>query len=183
MRRFHFALGSDPELPGRSERIQAGLKEYDAVLYEWNDNLNLNLALMGAYFGERARDWLDFELYEQFKQVGAELEDYYPGSVRGSEVGPNLAQIEADLDSLGNQVYQLGVFMMIQLRDGAEGRTAPDRVDASPSPREVRVPAAPGMSYRPQLVFGVCSWPELSRSGRPSSLPSPPTRAPAALRY
>ena len=104
---------------------------------------------MGAYFDERARDWLDFELYEQFKQVGAELEDYYPGSVRGSEVGPNLAQIEADLDSLGNQVYQLGVFMMIQLRDGAEGRTAPDRVDASPSPREVRVPAAPGMSYQP----------------------------------
>jgi hypothetical protein len=143
MRRFYFALTLDPELPERSERILACLKEYDAVLYEWNDSLNLNLALMGAYFGEGARDWLDFELYEQFKQVGAELEDYYVRNARGSEVEHNLAQIKADLDSLGSQVYQLGVFMMTQLRDGAVGRTAPDRVAASPSPGEVQVPTPP----------------------------------------
>ena len=77
MSRFYSAMASDPELPEGSERIQACLKEYNAVLYEWNDSLNLNLALMGAYFGEEARNWLDFELYEQFKQVGAELEDHY----------------------------------------------------------------------------------------------------------
>jgi hypothetical protein len=146
MRRFYFALALASELPERSDRIQACLKEYDTVLYEWNDGLNLNLALMGAYFGERARNWLDFRLYEQFKQVGAELEDYYLRSVRGSDVERNLAQIKADLDSLGNQVYQLGVFMMIQLRDGDVGRTAPDRLDASPSPGKVQVPAPPGAS-------------------------------------
>ena len=116
MRRFYFALASDPELPERSERIQACLKEYDAVLYEWNDGLNLNLALMGAYFGERAGNWLDFRLYEQFKQVGAELEDYYLRSLRGSEVERNLAQIKADLDSLGNQVHQLVRFSPTSLR-------------------------------------------------------------------
>ena len=149
MRRVYFALASDPELPERSDRIQACLKEYDAVLYEWNDCLNLNLALMGAYFGEGARNWLDFELYEQFKQVGAELEDYYLRNVRGSEVQRNLAQIKADLDSLGNQVYQLGVFMMIQLRDGDVGRKAPDRLDAMPSPGKVQVPVPPGPPDQP----------------------------------
>ena len=149
MRRFYFALASDPELPQRSERIQGCLKEYEAVLYEWNDSLNLNLALMGAYFGEEARNWLDFGLYEQFKQVGAELENYYLRNVQGSEIERYLAQIKADLDSLGNQVYQLGVFMMTQLRDGAVGRTAPNRVNASPSPGEVQVPAPPRAADQP----------------------------------
>jgi hypothetical protein len=52
MRRFYFALASDPELPERNERIKVCLKEYDVVLYEWNDSLNLNLALMGAYLAK-----------------------------------------------------------------------------------------------------------------------------------
>ena len=87
MRRFYSALTSDPELPERGGRIQVRLKEYDAVLYEWNDSANLNLALMGAYFGERARNWLDFRLYQQFKQIGVKLADYYQRSIQGSE-GP-----------------------------------------------------------------------------------------------
>ena len=144
MRRFYSALASDSELPERRERIQGCLKEYDAVLYEWNDGLNLNLALMGTYFGEGARNWLDFKLYEQFKRVGAELEDYYRLSARGDYAERNLAEIRAGLDALGNQIYQLGVFMMIQLRDGDVGRKAPDRLDARPSPGKVQVPAPPG---------------------------------------
>lgn len=146
MRRFYFALASDPGLPARSERIQACFKEYDAVLYEWNDSLNLNLALMGAYFGAGARDWLDFRLYEQFKQVGAQLEDHYLRSARSDPAERDLTEIEADLDSLGDQVYQLGVFMMTQLRDGGVGRKAPDPLGVSPSPGKVQVPALPGVS-------------------------------------
>jgi hypothetical protein len=42
------------------------------VLYEWNDRLNLNLALMGTYLGESARDWLDLVIYENFRSVGGE---------------------------------------------------------------------------------------------------------------
>jgi hypothetical protein len=146
MRRLYFALASDPELPERSDRVETSLKEYDTVLYEWNDSLNLNLALMGTYFGEGARNWLDFKLYEQFKLVGAELEDYYRMSVRDGPGERILAGIKADLESLGNEVYQLGAFMMTRLRDGDVGRTAPDRLDASSSPGKVRVPTRPGTS-------------------------------------
>jgi hypothetical protein len=42
------------------------------VLHEWNDRLNLNLALMGTYFGESARDWLDLVIYENFRSVGSD---------------------------------------------------------------------------------------------------------------
>src|SRR5215469_5594263 len=140
MRRLYFALASDPELAERSERIQACLKGYDAVLYEWNDSLNLNLALMGAYFGEGARNWLHFQLYEQFKQAGARLEDYHLRDARSAPAERDLAEIKAHLDLLENQVYQLGVFMMTQLRDGDVGRKAPDPLGVSPSPGKVQVP-------------------------------------------
>lgn len=149
MRRFYFALASDPGLPERSERIQACLREYNVVLYEWNDSLNLNLALMGAYFGLGARDWLHFRIYEQFKRVGARLEDYHLRSVQSAPAEPDLAEIEAELDLLGNQVYQLGVFMMTQLREGDVGRKAPDPLGVSSSPGKVQVPVPPGAPSRP----------------------------------
>ena len=76
------------------------LREYDAILYEWNDNLNLNLALIGTYFGETARDWLDGQIYEDYKQVGTKLENYYHSSMRSAPADLSLGDIKAHLDSL-----------------------------------------------------------------------------------
>jgi hypothetical protein len=53
MLRFYQALASDTETQDRVNRVQDCLREYDAVLYEWNDNLNVNLAFIGTYFGKR----------------------------------------------------------------------------------------------------------------------------------
>jgi hypothetical protein len=38
-----------------AERFSA----YDEVLYEWNDSLNVNLAMVGTYFGGHRRDLLE----------------------------------------------------------------------------------------------------------------------------
>lgn len=59
------------------EIARARLQDYDSLLYEWNDRLNLNLALVGAYFGQAARDWLHFEIYELCQTAGSELEALY----------------------------------------------------------------------------------------------------------
>ena len=148
MRRLYSALASDAGLPGRNERIQACLKEHDDVLYEWNDGLNLNLALMGAYFGTGARNWLHSRIYEQFEQVDAQFESYHIGCAqrdpaKHSLPEVSLAGIRTDLDLLGSQIYQLGAFMMTQIRDGDVGRKAPTPLRVSPSPGEVHVPAPP----------------------------------------
>jgi hypothetical protein len=140
MLRFYDALASNVGTSDGSTRVQDSLKEYDAILYEWNDNLNLNLALVGTYFGKAARDWLDSQIYEDYKQVGAELENYYYGSMRGARTELGLNEIKAHLDALSSQVYRLGVFMMTQLREGLVGRTAPDPLQVSRSPEQVRVP-------------------------------------------
>jgi hypothetical protein len=142
MLRFYFALAAADGTPDGNTRIQDSLKEYDAILYEWNDNLNLNLALIGTYFGETARDWLDSQIYEDYKQVGAELENYYHDSMGSTPADRSLDDIKAHLDSLSSQVYRLGVFMMTQLREGNVGRTAPDPLQVSRSPEKVQVPTA-----------------------------------------
>lgn len=141
MLRFYHALASDTGMPD-SSRVEDSLREYNAVLYEWNDSLNLNLALVGTYFGEAARDWLDRQIYENYKQIGAELESYYQRSTQDAPADLSLDGIKANLDSLSSQVYQLGVFMMTQLREGHVGRTAVDPLQLSRSPSQVQVPTA-----------------------------------------
>lgn len=90
---------------------------------------------------KRARDWLDSQIYESYKKVGAELENYHQKSTQGVPADLGLDEIKAHLDSLSSQVYQLGVFMMTQLREGQVGRTAPDPLQLSRSPAQVRAPS------------------------------------------
>ncbi len=113
--------GDDPDRPALLARR---LGEYDQVLYEWNDQLNLNLAMMGTYFGESARDWLDLVLYENFRSVGSDLQGAYRQAIREPSA-VLLDGLRERLGELNGQVYELGVFMMTRLREGQVGRRAP----------------------------------------------------------
>lgn len=139
MQRVYFGLATKSEVPGRAARIKKSIEEYDVILHKWNDTLNVNLALMGTYFGETARDWLDTQIYENYKQVGGELEDYYQRMTQGTLDEHSLERIKVNLQALRSQVYRLGVFMMTQLREGNVGRKAPEPVESSPSPGQVRL--------------------------------------------
>jgi hypothetical protein len=59
-----------------AEALSERFSDYDRVLYEWNDSLNVNLAMVGTYFGEDGRDLLE-EASETYRQFGGELEDAY----------------------------------------------------------------------------------------------------------
>ena len=48
-------------------------QEYSEVLIDWNEHLNMNLSVVGSYFGDRARSYLE-SLYEDFKRVGQGVE-------------------------------------------------------------------------------------------------------------
>ena len=77
MLRLLYAFQSAARQPDSTDIIKRRLEEYDAVLYEWNDHLNLNLPLIGTYFGETARVWPDQKIYESYRQAGVELEVVY----------------------------------------------------------------------------------------------------------
>jgi hypothetical protein len=123
LRLFH-ALDGDAGDPDRPALLTRQFGEYDQVLYEWNDQLNLNLARLGTYFGESARDWLDLVIYENFRSVGSDLERAYRQAIREPSAVP-LDGLYERLGKLNDQVYELGVFMMTRLREGQVGGRAP----------------------------------------------------------
>jgi hypothetical protein len=143
MQRWYAALRAFDRDPASKERVDACLRDYNEVLYEWNDRLNVNLGLIGAYFGESARDWLDLEIYENFKRLGYELEDFHRYRMGSSEAAAPSADLDGDFRDLNDQVYKLGVFMMTNLREGHVGGSAPTRLESGDSPNSV--PARRGL--------------------------------------
>jgi hypothetical protein len=123
MLRLFFAVRGRARGTVPAEVLAERFSDYDQVLYEWNDSLNVNLALVGTYFGQRARDWLE-RAYETYQEAGAQLEDAYREAARGSQPA-GLDGLGVRLAELDGIAYRFSVLMMAHLRDGMVGRRAP----------------------------------------------------------
>ena len=117
------------------DELQKRVREYDEVIIAWNERLNMNLSLVGSHFGDEARADLE-GLYEDFRRVGLRVE----AAVRMARDGGNPARMAAEVEgefegrdpgSLNDRVYQFGLMLMGQIREGTVGRYAPNK----PTPR------------------------------------------------
>ncbi|MFT4296865.1 MAG: hypothetical protein QM582_15790 [Micropruina sp.] len=126
MLRVYWAIAGYDGTESAETGLTDCLAEYRAVLYEWNDRLNTNLALVSSHFGDETRSMLE-AAYEDFRRVGGDLERA-AGQVRQGRdastlldgLGPQFEGWEPG--SLNNRVYRLCLAMMTQLRDGRVGR-------------------------------------------------------------
>lgn len=114
------------------EELERRRQDYVAILFEWNDHLNSNLALVGTYFGESARAALD-RLYDDFSRLGVKVEALARAARSGEDTREGGARLASEFegwspDSLNDHVYQFGVRLMSQLRDGQVGQASPDRL-------------------------------------------------------
>jgi hypothetical protein len=130
MRRLYWAVAELRSGVEVSDRLDSSLHDYNEVLYEWNDRLNANLALIGSHFGSAPREYL-FDLYEDFRRLGRSLESLVTSARGGEDVSEVLEELDAEFEgwspgSLNGRVYTLGLAMTTQLRDGLVGREAPD---------------------------------------------------------
>jgi hypothetical protein len=124
MRQLNWALTAEPVDQSRAE---ASMQDYRAVLYEWNDTLNRNLAAAEIQFGGEVREKLEREIYEGFRAAGARLEASYKrllGPYRSDADEPSRGTLERDLDQLRESIYDLGVTMLRRIREGRVGRHA-----------------------------------------------------------
>ena len=124
MRQLNWALTAEPVDESRAE---ASMQDYRAVLYEWNDTLNRNLAAAEIQFGVELREQLEREIYEGFRAAGARLEASYKrllGPYRSDADEPSRGTLERDLDQLRESIYDLGVTMLRRIREGRVGRHA-----------------------------------------------------------
>lgn len=130
MRRLYWAIVGYAEGHVDSAMLEARRKDYDDVLYQWNDVLNTNLAVVGSHFGEAARTYLN-RLYEHFRRIGNQLEQGLHAVRRGEDLA-GFEQLDSEFEgrdswSLNSNVYDLVFTMMSQLREGLVGRAAPDK--------------------------------------------------------
>jgi len=113
MRRLHNGL----EGRARADEMAQRWDSYREVLFEWNENLNRNLALMQRYFGDGARDTFEFRINEGFRELGTLLEGGpYP------EDGRSQYQVRQEkADSLNNVIYDFDVELISSIQTGEIG--------------------------------------------------------------
>jgi Putative peptidoglycan binding domain len=109
--------------PGTTEeRVEKAMDGYRAVLMEWNDSLNRNLALAYRYFGRGVWRYLDTVLYEEFARLGRRLEERYASRDKSGVLGE-------ELTALSNDIYYLNRFMVSLIQHGRVGVYQTERED------------------------------------------------------
>jgi hypothetical protein len=104
----------------RSPLAESRMEDYRQVLYEWNDNINRNLALVQQYFGDAMRRQLDSAIGSAFVSVGRMVERLWI-SEADNPAGLESGQLERRLTELNSLVYGFNVRMIRAIQAGAVG--------------------------------------------------------------
>ncbi len=115
---------------------EAAMKSYQQVLYEWNDALNRNRALVLRYFGKKTEAENFGPTHEGFKDAGDCLEEYYrlrlglkdsPGERDRRCAGrARYDPIDEKLKELEQRVYTLNLKMIRLIQEGKVGAFHPE---------------------------------------------------------
>jgi hypothetical protein len=103
-----WSLQGDDGQSEHSRLARSRFKDYQQVLYEWNDSINRNLALLQHYFEPRIRQRLDNQVGGTFVELGRVIEEWWRTGVRPQ----SQEAIDARLRTLGSLVYQFNLDMI-----------------------------------------------------------------------
>lgn len=106
---------------GRSEQAESSMENYRQVLFEWNDSLNRNLALIQQYFGAVARDRFDRTIGAAFIELGRTVEAMWKqrGEEAGGAGGRQIQDVQ--LTELGGLIYVFNLDMIKAVQSGRVG--------------------------------------------------------------
>jgi hypothetical protein len=121
LRLVYWSLQSDDGQGARPPSAESRFEDYRQILYEWNDSINRNLALLQYYFGSGMRDRLDYKVGESFVELGRIMENWWTTRTK-----PDPRQsVDRRLLELGNLVYGFNLDMIRAIHTGAFGAPAP----------------------------------------------------------
>jgi hypothetical protein len=115
LRLVYWSLKEESDPGKRSPAAEERWKEYRQVLYEWNDSVNRNLALLYRYFGEKMRLRLDNAVGSTFVALGRKVEQWWKSGTQPS------SDLERQLRELSNMVYHFNLEMIIAIQSGSVG--------------------------------------------------------------
>jgi len=136
MRRLYWAAREMAAGSGDLERLAAARADYRAVLAEWNDNLNRNLALIETYFGTPTRNVMSGQIYEGFAALGRGLEEIVKIASAAGNGPVEVPRFGYRVTRVSRAVYALNLQMLRQLSDDSIGRAAPQETSQT-APREI----------------------------------------------
>lgn len=122
MRQLNWKLKDDTTSP---EKLEETMIKYREVLYEWNDNLNRNLALAQCYFGKDIRKILEGNIYEKFREIGSFLENGYLEKGKTGKT-QDFKKSNLDITDIRDDIYELNVKMIELIQKGEVGIFNPD---------------------------------------------------------
>jgi hypothetical protein len=108
VRLLYWSLSAESGQGAHSAIAESRLEDYRQVLYEWNDSINRNLALLAHYFGQGMRDRLDYEVGLSFVDLGQVLESWWKTNAPPAD-GPSC---DGRIQQLVSLVYQFNLDMI-----------------------------------------------------------------------
>ena len=96
------------------------MDDYRHVLYEWNDSINRNLALVQQYFGDAMRKRLDHVIGSAFVGLGRSVERLWAAKGDLSATAEPKG-LDRQLDELNSLVYGFNLQMIRAIQAGAIG--------------------------------------------------------------
>jgi hypothetical protein len=104
----YWSLKDEGSEPGHSPLAQTRFEDYRRILYDWNDNINRNLALLERYFGTVIRNELDGAVGASFVTLGSTIENWWKTNARPD----NIRSFEVRLRELSDLVYGFNLKMI-----------------------------------------------------------------------
>lgn len=115
----------------KEDTIENAINLYREVLYDWNDNLNRNLALIQCYFGDDIRKQIDYKVYERFKDIGNLLEEAYLLQKQGKKSN-DLERVRDNIENLSHEIYYLNIQIIKIIQSRNVGIYHKDKKETQP---------------------------------------------------
>ncbi|MFI6536637.1 hypothetical protein ACIBHY_29595 [Nonomuraea sp. NPDC050547] len=115
LRLLYWSLAGDTGT--RSAKSETRMEGYRQVLFEWNDSINRNLALIQQYFGVELRDRFDNRIGADFVTLGKAVEAMWNGRTDGEPID------DTRLNTLADKVYAYNLDMLQAIQTGTVGIT------------------------------------------------------------
>jgi hypothetical protein len=109
--------------PGGSEHELATrrLEDYRQVLFDWNDNINRNLALLQQYFGSSFRYSLDHAVGGRFVTLGGEVERLWRKE-KSTEEESSYPPLESAIVELSHMIYFYNIELIKAIQSDSFGK-------------------------------------------------------------
>jgi hypothetical protein len=124
LRLLYWSLPAGNSRGVRSQLAEQRLDDYRQILFDWNDGINRNLALIQQYFGDEARFEFDHVMGIHFIQLGRMVEHYWNSDDALDPV--EKSDFEGRLHLLGRLIYHYNISLLQTIRANSmtrKGRT------------------------------------------------------------